>query len=1324
MKKKIKVMKANKKAKVTKEPKIIKKASKQKEVKVKKKNKDGKSGIMVDIDEPKEMIILSDTDTPIKYVYHLSDIHIRKSERHQEYRKVFEELYLKISQDTTTDLDSIIVITGDVCHSKSSLTSSQVELLQEFIFKLSQLRNVLLIPGNHDLPLQTLSENGKMADSLGSIVKYMKTDYKVHYLSEDRSYLCENCVFTHTTMFTNKVTRFEKIDGKINIALYHGTIHGTTINGYDISNSSNFNATAFKGYDLCMFGDIHKLSYINSARTMAYPSSLIQQNISEDLLDHGYIKWNVIDKTSEFVRVKNEHGMVKLEIDNKKVTKYNDNDIPKYPTFYIYYKNISSNDLSDYVIKLKDKFPNTKCFTYNVKSDEDTQITFGNNKKQKKSISEITDNKIAQKMIMSYILKKDTYKKYSVPEKKEFKLFLNNIIKELDYNYGSSTKHITLESLSFSNFFLYGENNKIVFNKFNNIVGLCGPSYSGKSSILDCLLFSIFGKCSRGSKYNAININTDKVTTVIKLKINDSNYQITRIRTKKNRSSIDCDSSEKLELLCNGKNINCDTLDLTNKYINDLMGGYEDYINVSIILQKDKNSFIDMTEQKRKDTISRLFKLDLFDNIGKTANNKALMMKRELYEPAKGKKKKELIDYSSKLKEIKKDIKSNNTQKDIIVNDMNELQENISYKEKSVMECEIKIEQYEKSEIDMNELEDNMKKNIKQKKILDKKKTELKNIQKKYNKNVTELELLVTDIKSYGDMDKKHSVFEIKKQKEINKLNSEYEKLFMLKKGEITINCDIDDIYENISNLEKKKNTLTDQIDCLEKELTSIQIIKIKNSKTIIKNYEKFVLAKNKKEEMVNKIKKNKEEYNIYIDKLKNIKDHTFDPGCQYCLSYPTTRDKQSFEKIKTELEHELTDYLSELKEINKDIKDTSKYETKYDDMQNLKETNDKNTFFIKEHENNISLLGKDLQLVNNQYEQAHMYIETHKVNEQIVEENRKINNKCKKIKKLIEESEKRIDLEYEKYVKIVNEKDLGTDKKDMLEKELNQLKNEIDDITTSINKIDSMEKKHKNNLNEYKKIKELFTKQSKVLDTYKLDNEKQQNKLNKLDKTLINLRVQKNIEIKNIERVNSIQSEYDMLELIASVFSDGMMITNIMQSTIFPVIEMQVNETLENMCDYKIKLKCVSKGIMLEKIRQDGKVINIETLSGCENVVLNIAFRFALTKYNNFIKTECIFIDEIFRYLDASKIQSVVTIFDYIRENYKWGLLISHDERIVQLYDSSIYVQKNEDMSSKITFDPVEKIIKKVEKIEVLKSKLKKKKTVKASKNIRSVMK
>ena len=49
----------------------------------------------------------------------------------------------------------------------------------------------------------------------------------------------------------------------------------------------------------------------------------------------------------------------------------------------------------------------------------------------------------------------------------------------------------SLKTIEWDNLFNYGENNKIDFDKLNGIVGIFGKSFSGKSSIVDSLLYTL-----------------------------------------------------------------------------------------------------------------------------------------------------------------------------------------------------------------------------------------------------------------------------------------------------------------------------------------------------------------------------------------------------------------------------------------------------------------------------------------------------------------------------------------------------------------------------------------------------------------------------------------------------------------------------------------------------------------------------------------------------------------------------------------------------------------------------------------------------------------
>ena len=62
-------------------------------------------------------------------IYHISDIHIRLKDRHLEYRNVFDNLYKKLNRKKK---NSLIVLTGDILHSKDELSPECIDLTIDF----------------------------------------------------------------------------------------------------------------------------------------------------------------------------------------------------------------------------------------------------------------------------------------------------------------------------------------------------------------------------------------------------------------------------------------------------------------------------------------------------------------------------------------------------------------------------------------------------------------------------------------------------------------------------------------------------------------------------------------------------------------------------------------------------------------------------------------------------------------------------------------------------------------------------------------------------------------------------------------------------------------------------------------------------------------------------------------------------------------------------------------------------------------------------------------------------------------------------------------
>ena len=91
-----------------------------------------------------------------------------------------------------------------------------------------------------------------------------------------------------------------------------------------------------------------------------------------------------------------------------------------------------------------------------------------------------------------------------------------------------------LESMEWDNLFNYGEGNKIDFTKLNGIVGIFGKNYSGKSSIVDSLLFALYNSTSKRNRKNLHIINQTKEECAGKLNIRVGNkiYTIQRLAEK------------------------------------------------------------------------------------------------------------------------------------------------------------------------------------------------------------------------------------------------------------------------------------------------------------------------------------------------------------------------------------------------------------------------------------------------------------------------------------------------------------------------------------------------------------------------------------------------------------------------------------------------------------------------------------------------------------------------------------------------------------------------------------------------------------------------
>ena len=95
-------------------------------------------------------IVIKQTNNTISHIIHISDIQIRLYNRQKEYADIFQKLFQKIKEIKSSIPNLIIIITGDLLHSKNILSPESILITQQFLQRLAEITATLLIAGNHD----------------------------------------------------------------------------------------------------------------------------------------------------------------------------------------------------------------------------------------------------------------------------------------------------------------------------------------------------------------------------------------------------------------------------------------------------------------------------------------------------------------------------------------------------------------------------------------------------------------------------------------------------------------------------------------------------------------------------------------------------------------------------------------------------------------------------------------------------------------------------------------------------------------------------------------------------------------------------------------------------------------------------------------------------------------------------------------------------------------------------------------------------------------------------------------------------------------------
>jgi DNA repair exonuclease SbcCD ATPase subunit/DNA repair exonuclease SbcCD nuclease subunit len=611
-------------------------------------------------------------------IIHISDIHIRAGNhdksRYTEYLIVFNNLFQSLAEQASVKNETAtIVITGDLFHHKNKLEPYGLELALHLLRGLAALAPVFVIRGNHDYRQDVPKER----DMISALMSYQIPN--VNYLDKTGVYTHKNISFGlvaiqdtllygATTGISPDLPPFPKGSSQYNVALFHGTIAGCTLqtgqtipHGYPID--------WFQGFDAILLGDIH-LQQINRATPVeytfaplsstshiqtfsyesqspwGYPGSLVQQDFGEPLYGHGYLLWNLKEKQIHAFHIHNPYGFVKIKNDElmilKKYTKLSS----------VISQNWFPNHLR--VSVLGDGLELQKCFEQKnvmfLKTVEEKSVE---EKIEQNDVIQINSLEVLIEYLQSVITKdnklfSDSWKSWlKHPEQ----LLINvsgfpdalskKVSERSDKILKASSKYLEefekftsqhlitgklhIHQLQWNWILNYRDSNYYDFDtNHKKICIINAKNGSGKSNFLEIICIALFGEGfpSRENLNYTVGMICDKkpagvmANTTIVFSLNDKRYSLQRvIRPNSNARWIHFEKIVLSEIIDGEERILHQQKGAVHPWLESHIGTLETYLMTAMLSQNADRDFFTLDKNTQKALLDRIMSLEHINSL-------------------------------------------------------------------------------------------------------------------------------------------------------------------------------------------------------------------------------------------------------------------------------------------------------------------------------------------------------------------------------------------------------------------------------------------------------------------------------------------------------------------------------------------------------------------------------------------------------------------------------------------------------------------------------------------------------------------------------------
>jgi exonuclease SbcC len=242
-----------------------------------------------------------------------------------------------------------------------------------------------------------------------------------------------------------------------------------------------------------------------------------------------------------------------------------------------------------------------------------------------------------------------------------------------------------------------------------------------------------------------------------------------------------------------------------------------------------------------------------------------------------------------------------------------------------------------------------------------------------------------------------------------------------------------------------------------------------------------------------------------------------------------------------------------------------------------------------------------------------------------------------------------------------------------------NKFKKKLNDAQTLLTNIETKIESHNQQEQAIQRNKEINTEIEVLNKNLKaIDKE-----LDEINDTISDITANKKLEESNknkyekgIDKLKGLETKFkDYQYYLQAVHRDGL--PHKLIANIIPQVEEEINNILAQLVDFQVVLHADDKNINAYIAYDENNFWPLELTSGMEKFVASLAIRTSLINVSTLPRPNFMAIDEGFGALDQTNLSSMVMLFDYLKTQFKFIMIISHIDSMRDVVDHHIEINK-----------------------------------------------